>query len=346
MNINNEKYINKGLTGLANVGNSCYINSCMQVLSHTYELNELLDNYDKDKINDNVEAIILNEWNDLRRLMWSENCTVAPWGFIKAMKHVAQEKNLDLFTGYAQNDVSEFLLFIIDCLHNGIKREVDMKITGVPMNNLDTMATECYKMMRNMYKKEYSEILNIFYGISVTQIKNYHTNKVLSYRCEPFSILSLSIPSTVSPSIFDCLDLYSEDEEMIGDNAWMNDKTGKKENIKKIIVFWNLPSVLIIDLKRFNNSNRKIQTIVTTPINNVDFTNYVKGYDKDNYIYDLYGTGKHSGNVYGGHYTCNIKNANNKWYSINDTNVKEISENNIINHHTYCLFYRKKNKLL
>ena len=38
-----EKYMNKGLTGLANVGNSCYINSCMQIISHTYELNEFLN---------------------------------------------------------------------------------------------------------------------------------------------------------------------------------------------------------------------------------------------------------------------------------------------------------------
>ena len=83
MNSIYEKYKNKGLTGLANVGNTCYINSCMQLLSHTYELNNFLDNFNKKKINNNVEALIFKEWDNLRSLMWSENCTIAPWGLLK-----------------------------------------------------------------------------------------------------------------------------------------------------------------------------------------------------------------------------------------------------------------------
>jgi ubiquitin carboxyl-terminal hydrolase 8 len=344
MEIKYDLYKDKGLTGLANVGNSCYINSCMQLLSHTYELNDFLDVLNKSKINNNVEAIILNEWNNLRKLMWSENCGIAPWGFIKAVQHVAREKKQDIFTGYMQNDVTEFLLFIIDCLHSGLKREVDMEISGKVKNATDTLATDCYKMMQKMYKTEYSEILNIFYGISVTQIKSYDTGEILSRACEPFSILTLSLPEKET-TIFECLDMYNADEELKGDNAWKNDKTNKKEDVKKNIIFWNLPTVLIVDLKRFNNLNRKLHTLVNTPLTDVDFSKYVHGYNPSEFIYDLFGIGNHSGNVNGGHYTANIKNANGKWYNFNDTNITEIKENKVITPYAYCLFYRKKNKI-
>ena len=350
-----EKYENKGLSGMANIGNTCYLNSCMQVLSHCYELNDFLIKGDyKKRLNRLPDSVILLEWDKLREMLWANNCTVAPYGFVKTIQKVAEIKHRDIFTGHAQNDVQEFLLFIVDCFHNALAREVEMQINGQTQNDTDQMATVCYTMMKKMYNKEYSEMLNIFYGIHVSEIISSTTNAMVSAMPEPFSVLSLSIPnsgnsSNSSISLYDCFDLYCEPESLDGDNAWFNDKTGQKENALRKISFWSLPDVMIIDLKRWNgNSNQnkshqnKSHQNVDVPLVDADFSKYIKGYNAASYIYDLFGVCNHSGGAMGGHYTAFIKNANGKWFAFNDTLVNEIKEENVISPHSYCLFYRKK----
>jgi ubiquitin C-terminal hydrolase len=346
MSLPSINYEDKGLSGMANLGNSCYLNSCMQIISHTYELNSyLLDQNGKYKtmLKKVPESIVLLEWDKLREMLWSTNCTIAPHGFVKTIKHVARIKKLDIFTGYQQNDIQEFLLFIIDCFHTALSREVDMQIVGDIKNETDILAIAAYKMMQNMYKKDYSDMLNIFYGIHVSQITNIDAQEVLSMAAEPFFVISLSIPDKPSPKLFDCFDLYCDSELLNGENAWFNEKTGKKEDVKRNIIFWSLPNVMIIDLKRSKLNHKKIHTVVDIPVDNVDFSKYVKGYNSASYVYDLYGVCNHSGGGgAGGHYFAYIKNANGKWYSFNDTMVNEIQADKVISSMSYCLFYRKK----
>jgi ubiquitin C-terminal hydrolase len=339
-------YESKGLSGLANLGNSCYLNSCMQVLSHTYELNTFLSNDNgkyKHSLKKIPDSVVLLEWDKLREMLWSNNSTIAPHGFIRTIRHVAALKQRDLFMGHQQNDIQEFLLFIIDCFHTALSREVDMQITGDSKNDIDNLAVTAYKMMQNMYKKDYSDMLNIFYGIHVSQITNVETNTVMSMSAEPFSVISLSIPDVKNPSLFDCFDLYCDSELLSGENAWFNENTGAKESAKRNIIYWSLPNIMIIDLKRSKVNNKKNHTLVNIPMENVDFSKYVKGYNSLSYIYDLYGVCNHSGGGGGGgHYFAYIKNANGNWYNFNDTMVNEIQADKVISAMSYCLFYRKK----
>ncbi len=338
------KYNDMGLTGLANVGNSCYLNSCMQIISHTYELNNFLNNKNyKKKINKITDAILLVEWDNLRELMWSSNCTIAPNGFVNAVKRVSLSKNRDIFSNYSQNDIQEYILFLLECFHNSLAREVDMDISGKCLNDTDEYALKCFTMMKNVYTKEYSEILDIFFSIQITNLKSIKSGEIISIIPEPFSILSLPIPSDIKePTLNDCFDLYCKTEELLGDNSIINEKTNEKEDVNKTIFFWDLPKILIIDLKRWNENGNKNNVFVNVDIKDVDLSKYVIGYNKLDNIYDLYGVCNHSGSSMGGHYTAHIKNSNNKWYEFNDTMITEIEENNIISEKSYCFFYRKK----
>ena len=346
-----KEYENKGLTGLANVGNTCYLNSFVQILSHTYELNQFLQKGEyKNKLNQKPDSVILLEFDKLREIMWSSNCTVAPNGFVNAIKKVAAFKKKDIFTGYDQNDLQEFLLFMFDCFHNALARLVNMNISGISQNETDELAKTCFNMLKETYNKEYSEMLSLFHGTHVSEISEIDTGKSLSLRPEPFSVISLSVPSSIggtqqNVTIFDCMDLYCKKEKLDGENKWFNEKTNEKQEVNRGIIFWSLPDILIIDLKRWSSNGHKISKIVDAPIHNADFSKYVKGYYASSYVYDLYGVCNHSGNMQGGHYTCFIKNANGKWYECNDTMITEISEERVVSYKSYCFFYRKKNKV-
>ena len=281
------KYKDKGLTGLANLGNTCFLNSTLQCLSHTYELNHFLDikndNF-KERMNRVPESLILWEWDKLRKLMWSENCVIQPGGFLQSVQRVARIKDLALFTGFLQNDAEEFLRFIIDCFHNSLKREVKMTISGNAKTEQDQTAKECYKMMQNMYRKEYSEFIKLFYGIHVSTVTSLESD-YMNITPEPFFNLQVEIGNT--KTLEGCIRNYTH-EEILEHKIDVSEEGEKKklERGKKKIEFWNLPDILVITLKRFDKSGKKNKVFIDFPLENLNLSNYVIGYDRDTYKYD------------------------------------------------------------
>uniref|UniRef100_A0A6C0I4N7 USP domain-containing protein n=1 Tax=viral metagenome TaxID=1070528 RepID=A0A6C0I4N7_9ZZZZ len=345
------KYHNKGLTGLENLGNTCFLNSCLQAMNHVYELHAFLDSdkYQSYLNAKNKDSVILIEWNDLRGVMWSGNGVVTPRRFVHNVQQLAKIKKRDLFTGFAQNDMPEFLLFFIECLHNSIARSVNMRISGNVENVVDEMAIKCYEMLKTTYSREYSEIMELFYGIYVSEIQPQSPLNKKSITPEPYFLLDLPIQNSFSKAVtlLDCFDIFTASEIMDGENAWFNEATGLTETASKRITFWNFPKILILTFKRFTSEGTKINDMIDFPLQNLDVGKYVSGYNASQYKYDLFGVCNHVGGVMGGHYTSFVKNSKDKWYHYNDEHVEEVdNEAKIVTPMAYCLFYRKKNSLV
>lgn len=347
------KYADNGLTGLSNCGNTCYLNTCLQILSHTYEINNILDNDKYHKyLKKTPEGVLLHEWNELRKLMWSENCIVTPNRFLRVVQSVASSKNRHLFTGYAQNDMSEFMLFVMECFHEGLSREVIMNIKGSAITQKDFLAKKCYERMIELYQKSYSELLNLFFGIQVWSTRVIKdgitpaTVDIENMNPDPFMSLDLWLtPQSKAIKLSECIAKNMEPERIDG----FTDADGNPK--ERILRFWSLPNILMINIKRYTPFGQKIRTPVN-PENIIDLSQYVIGYVNTNnrsskHDYELFGAAIHTGGgIHGGHYYALINTANGKWYEFNDTNVNEIKNGSPVLttrlSEASCLFYRKK----
>jgi ubiquitin carboxyl-terminal hydrolase 2 len=358
MNISEKNYLEHGYTGLTNLGNTCFLNSCIQILTHTQDLHKIFENkavlvrLETNKGLD--EAVILREWKTLAELMWSGNGIVKPVKFVTSVQQVALKKNIEIFTGFAQNDVTEFLRFVVNCFHTSIARPVKVSIKGKVKSKIDTMAVKCCEMLNDIYSKEYSEIYELFYGTCVTEVQSTQ-KEIYSSKPEHYFIIDLPIPveksnveksnvekSTLEKSnitLYDCFDLFVKDELMNGDNQWFNEKTGKKEDVVRRNYFWNFPKILVITLKRFSSMNQRLNHLVDCPLTGLDLSKYAEGYDATKYIYDLYGVSNHMGGPMGGHYTSYIKTAQD-WVHYNDDSLNKMAADAVITPMSYCLFYK------
>lgn len=341
--------------GLTNLGNTCFLNSCVQLLNYTDELANIPSDASTENVRD--DHAVFQEWRELRNLMLDArgrmtNPVATPGKFVKKIHDVAKIKGRDLFTGWAQNDLPEFLLFMIECMHNSRKRAVKTNIKGSTQSDTDSLALDCYKMLKDNYARgDYSEISDVFYGVYVSRLFTPDGSVLHSNKPESYCILDLPIPTPIATAkssrqvtLIDCFDAFVGDELLTG---WMNEKTNQKEPVRKNIAFWSFPKILIITLKRYSPDGRnKNGALVDFPLDNLDLSKYVVGYKANSYKYKLFGVANHMGGIMGGHYTAFGKTERtgtdeNKWYCFNDAEVTEIDPRMVVSPYSYCLFYRK-----
>jgi ubiquitin C-terminal hydrolase len=327
-----------GNKGFVNLGNTCYMNSALQCLSHLVDFHPSNRKF-RDECCKNPKGHLMKEWISLQEEMWSDTTSdpINPRNLLRAFQKGCSDEHY-YFENFNQNDVDEFITLFMDLLHKSVCYPVSINIKGEEKTDIDKMITKSITTWKQFFKDNYSYIIQKFYSqlfslTSCTECDYIATN------FDPIMVLSLEIPRKAS-TMNDCLDHYTQKTRLDRNNEWTCEKCKNVVRPDKKIMLWNTSDILIILLKRYNGYSKNNQTI-EYPLE-LDISSYNLNHSKDNPIYSLQGMCIHDGGLGGGHYYAICKNQlDDQWHIYNDSSVTNIKESEVSNYNPYCFFYKR-----
>ncbi|XP_014997697.1 ubiquitin carboxyl-terminal hydrolase 8 isoform X2 [Macaca nemestrina] len=331
------------LTGLRNLGNTCYMNSILQCLCNAPHLADYFNrNCYQDDINrSNLlghKGEVAEEFGIIMKALWTGQYRyISPKDF-----KITIGKINDQFAGYSQQDSQELLLFLMDGLHEDLNKADNRKRYKEENNeHLDDFKAAEHAWQKHKQLNE-SIIVALFQGQFKSTVQCLTCHKK-SRTFEAFMYLSLPLASTSKCTLQDCLRLFSKEEKLTDNNRfYCSHCRARRDSLKKIEI-WKLPPVLLVHLKRFSYDGRwkqKLQTSVDFPLENLDLSQYVIGPKNNLKKYNLFSVSNHYGGLDGGHYTAYCKNAaRQRWFKFDDHEVSDISVSSVKSSAAYILFY-------
>jgi ubiquitin carboxyl-terminal hydrolase 2/21 len=416
-----DDYIPKvGKCGFRNIGNTCYMNSILQLLLHCKPLISFLIKK-KILLADGITEIQKSEFefflekasienvarNERKRLnldadtevsisredVYNQMVTSITVELAKivdvlinkgasvitplSFKQIV-DKKASTFRGFSQQDAHEFIIYILDLIIEETGVESEPVINNVPesISKYLELVDECKKRMKisesmdekkniideiNAYKREHKTVITKYNGLKylidlytkkhnpfIFQIQSIIVNNVECTECKNITstyehtpILQLYVCETLKES----LNQFIKTEVIENYNCSI---CNKNRTVNKTTSIWRTPSVLFIQLKRFeilsNGRIRKNNTEIDIPLS-LDLNPYcdetMETEHKINRLYRLKGYSNHMGNLNGGHYTadCICLVDNKTWYHYDDSNVLRNTNKMIDMSNAYILMY-------
>ena len=270
-----EKGSRKGLLGLINLGNSCYINSTLQCLSNTLDLTKyFLLEYFRNDINTGNKLgsngnIAANYYNLIKDMWQGNNSKINPSIFIDSIKKIKKQ-----FAGYKQQDAQEFLSVLLDQLHEDLNRITEkpyLELLEKQNNENDLIAS---KRWWDLHKqREDSIIVDLFNGQFKSETICQICNKS-SITYDPF--LSLCVPLITPKKHFNCKIFYNTQCKHLdfeyNENSTIIDL--KREAFEYILKFqkdskFDLETVIL-------DKNKNIIEIISTNIKDENYKGQTK----------------------------------------------------------------------
>jgi len=185
-----------GMTGLQNLGNTCFMNSALQCVSHTLPLTEyFLNNKFVADINPNNPlgtkgAALAYAFAELITDLWKGSSrSLSPWNFKRVIAKFAPQ-----FTGYQQHDSAELLSYLLTGLHEDLNRVRDKPYIEQPEAE-GKSEKEAAEMFWDWFKKRnQSIIVDLMYGQYKSTLQCPECERI-SITYDPYLTFSLSIPN-------------------------------------------------------------------------------------------------------------------------------------------------------
>ena len=334
------------LTGLKNLGNTCYMNSILQCLTNyempaKYFLNRHTLQSDLNVTSKTQGNVAIEFAEVLRMLRMGQYNSIVPADFKSTIGRYK-----DSFRTYDQQDAHELLNNLMEWLHDDLNevqgpdklKLPEQKNEGVPEKQAAHRAWELEKKVDRSFVRE------TFYG---------QWRSVLTCPCgwesvkyEPFFELALQLPpGNGRCSLRQCIEGFLKPEEV----TYKCPKCDRDRSCTKKFEIVRLPPLIIIQFVRFYNDglSRKRQNFVDFELNDLNLGQYAvacNGNLNRHHHYRLHAVCNHMGSMEGGHYTAYCYSEGlRKWFKYDDHEVYDIEPREVKTPKAYILFYSAVN---
>ena len=186
------------LCGLQNIGNTCYMNSALQIIVNCTVLTKVI-------LSNNFISPKLNIFKKFL-MDYKNNITINPI----AIKNLVGEKN-NQFLNFQQHDSHEFLISLIEIIEEEFKNESEINpnpitINGIKLQNLTSSIFD-------------TTVSSIIYSEETGEKSKTKVGE---------KILSLPISKNDNTTLENCIDLYSKIEKLSGTEQWLSQKENRQ----------------------------------------------------------------------------------------------------------------------
>lgn len=299
-----------GMTGLCNLGATCYMNSLVQQLHMNPQFRQRIFSVE-DREEDKKNSVLYQLQSIFSHLQESVMKYYDPTPFCNVYKIYGEAMNPAI-----QMDVDEFFANIMDQLETLLKGTSQEKV-----------------------------LTEFFGGEVVNQIIPTECPHVVE-RTEPFLNLSLEMKNKFQ--LEHCLDLFIQGDMLEGDNKFQCSQCNAKVTALKRCCINKLPHFLIVQFKRFDFDLELLRRSKLNQYCSFPSVLNLEPYTKEGlarreiqdgappehpdsfYEYSLTGVLVHQGTTDSGHYYSFIKDRETQnWYKFNDSQVSPFDPNNL-----------------